>query len=82
MSSFEGNTVVVSCDAIGDFPIQFKWAKDGEDLDDFELNAKSHLLSRIQKDNAGSYRCLVNNYIGTVLSRAAEVSVICKYYCS
>ncbi|XP_072043107.1 protein sidekick-2-like [Amphiura filiformis] len=75
MTSFEGNTIAISCDAIGDFPIYYKWTKNGNNQNEFETTGKTHLLSSIQKSDAGSYRCLVKNYIGTVMSRSAEVSV-------
>ena len=78
-NAFLGNTIAVTCDAIGDFPLNYKWTKDGQGLGGFSTTGKSHVLPQIGKEDAGSYRCLVNNFIGTVMSRSAQVTVKCKY---
>lgn len=70
----EGNVEVLRCDAIGDVPLSYLWWKNSSPQGSFS-DSSTLRLSNIERDDAGEYRCLVENPVGVIMSKVADVNV-------
>ncbi|XP_071965988.1 protein sidekick-2-like isoform X2 [Antedon mediterranea] len=71
----EGNRETLSCVAAGDPPLIYSWQKNGQDIDNPNINKDVLSLSSASRSDKGVYRCLVSNNIGTIISKGAQVDV-------
>ncbi|XP_022080215.1 protein sidekick-2-like isoform X2 [Acanthaster planci] len=74
-TAFAGNTELLSCQALGDTPLEYQWLKDNLILGNYDAQGAAYLLRNIQRSDAGEYRCRVRNDIGTVMSKRAVLHV-------
>ncbi|MEI9864728.1 MAG: right-handed parallel beta-helix repeat-containing protein [Limisphaerales bacterium] len=69
-----GNQAMFNGDVLGSAPLTFQWYKDGMLLAGAVF---SHLIiSNAQAATAGTYQLLVSNYLGTVISGGAALTVL------
>ena len=79
-----GRTVTFSVKASGD-ALKFQWKKDGIDLGDDSrycgTDTSTLRILSVKKGDVGSYRCFVENAVGTKASNDAELTLsVCKLY--
>lgn len=77
--TLENNVEVLRCSAIGDAPLLYRWWKDDVPVMDSYISSSNYRLAAINRNDAGMYRCLVNNPVGTIISKVANIQVACKY---
>ncbi|KAJ8251409.1 hypothetical protein GJAV_G00221030 [Gymnothorax javanicus] len=70
----ERNRLVLTCMAEGSWPLEFKWIRNGTELTRFSLEYR-YLIPSLEQSDAGFYRCVVRNRVGSLLQRSTEVQV-------
>ncbi|XP_071813143.1 protein sidekick-1-like isoform X3 [Apostichopus japonicus] len=73
--TLENNVEVLRCSAIGDAPLLYRWWKDDVPVMDSYISSSNYRLAAINRNDAGMYRCLVNNPVGTIISKVANIQV-------
>jgi N-acetyl-anhydromuramyl-L-alanine amidase AmpD len=68
----QGGTASFSISATGDAPLGYRWQFNGAYTGTTGTN---YILSNVQPANAGSYRCIVTNAVGTATSTVATLTV-------
>ncbi|EDO38077.1 predicted protein, partial [Nematostella vectensis] len=69
----EGKPLILTCVADGRPSPSYTWILDGQVIQDsFNGTVK---VERARREDAGSYRCVANNSIGSQTSRSADVTV-------
>ncbi|XP_071796641.1 protein sidekick-2-like isoform X2 [Asterias amurensis] len=74
-TTVENNRESLKCRALGDPPLEYQWLKDDLPLGAYDSDMRTLILTNIQRTNAGEYRCLVRNPVGTIMSRSADLYV-------
>ena len=70
--------MTLTCEASGDPLPNITWTREGATTNQLDNATGPNLhLVRVQLNDAGSYRCTVNNGYG-IVTRVASVSVLCK----
>ena len=66
-----GNTLVITCDARGDQPLQYQWFRNGRLLN---FSRRHELvIERVGVEHGGEYECNVSNRFGDKLSQTCTV---------
>ena len=88
LTRVEGQNVVFSCAVEGNPSPNVSWTKNGQGLNvatNSRLTASrannNHNLTvtDVHRSDAGQYRCVANNSVGSSTSSAAILEVYCKY---
>jgi glucose/arabinose dehydrogenase len=69
-----GGSATFSVTASGSGSLEFQWQFNGQDIPG--ANAASFTVANAQPDDAGQYRAIVNNDLGTAASAAATLTVV------
>ncbi len=69
-----GDPVTFSVIATGTAPLQYQWQKDGVDIDG--ANESTYAIDQAQAVDVGTYRVIVTNIAGQVISSEAMLTVI------
>jgi hypothetical protein len=72
----EGETLTLSVDLSGPGPYAYQWSKDGEAIEDTDLNPFE--IVGVNNDDEGDYAVVVSNPFGEISSLTASVSVLAK----
>ncbi|XP_046680839.1 protein sidekick isoform X3 [Homalodisca vitripennis] len=70
----EGRTKILQCQALGYPPPQYRWLKDSVELGEFSTEHFYRILNT-RREDGGSYQCVAKNDVGSILSKAIDVSV-------
>ncbi|XP_039293021.1 protein sidekick isoform X1 [Nilaparvata lugens] len=70
----EGRTKILQCQALGYPQPQYRWIKDGVELGDFSSEHFYKILNT-KREDGGSYQCIANNEVGSILSEKIDVTV-------
>ena len=68
-----GQSVHLSCAAVGTVNVVFQWMKDGVNLSNANLNML--MITNITESDEGKYKCVASNKGGTAMSKPATVTV-------
>lgn len=71
---YAGTSVTFSGAATGTEPITYQWTKDGSDIPG--ATSSSLTLNNLQASDAGSYRLVARNFMGTATSDPATLTII------
>ena len=84
----EGQNVVFSCVVEGNPSPNVSWTKNGRGLNvgansrlnaSRESNSHNLTITGVHRSDAGQYRCVADNSVGSSTSSAAILEVYCKY---
>ena len=80
-----GEPVTFTAEATGTEPLNYQWEwKQPQEESEWQLcdvesfpgtDSSTLTIPSVQKSNEGSYRCVVRNYLGTLISNSATLSV-------
>ncbi|XP_072047054.1 uncharacterized protein [Amphiura filiformis] len=74
-----GESVAFCCSATASPPItQYEWFRNGDILEGPETSASTLILTELDLEDSGVYRCRVTNKAGSVYSNEATLTVACK----
>jgi len=73
-----GNVKVLHCQATGSPSPVYQWMRDGHPLSPTNTSEIALVISRIERSDAGNYRCIASNRHGSLLSSAARINVACE----
>ncbi|XP_072047814.1 cartilage intermediate layer protein 1-like [Amphiura filiformis] len=74
-----GESVAFCCSATASPPItQYEWFRKGDILEGPGTNTSTLILTELDLDDSGAYRCRVTNKAGSVYSDEATLTVACK----
>jgi hypothetical protein len=68
-----GGAVTFTVSASGTETLTYQWQKDGADIGG--ATSASHAIDPVSQDDAGDYRCVVTNDVGSAASTAATLTV-------
>ena len=81
---FQGNLVTFTVQATGTDPLSYhwqwmsvekNWSKEWKSCDSEWCDGATLTISKVQKSNEGSYRCVISNHVGNQTSNSANLSV-------
>ncbi len=77
---FSGARGILQCTASGTPAVSYKWMKNGELISNRSVtNGGVYLISQADRiADVGTYQCVAENTLGSVLSNKAYLSVACK----
>ena len=67
-------TFELDCNATSPWPLNYEWQKDNVTLLDF--TRRDLTIASVQLTDAGEYRCIVSNHIGSVVSVSVGLTVV------
>ena len=83
VTTTEGDTVTLSCDAAGNPVPTISWTKHGSPISNnsriFSPQEKQLTITNVNRTDRGEYRCLASNNLGNDTSNTANVDVQCKF---
>lgn len=74
LTAVEGEVVTLGADAVGSQPMSYQWYKDNVALSG--ARERTYTVSGVRAEHTGSYRVLVSNSEGRVISEPARVEVL------
>jgi len=75
-----GGTAIFTVNAGGDAPLVYQWQKNDADISDGDdisgVNTNTLRIANLDNTDAGNYRCVVTNAVGSATSNYASLTVV------
>ena len=75
----EGESITLSCVAVGTEPITYSWYKDNKKL--IGEDRSVYVLNKVSRAGEGVYKCIVANNMGKKSTSEEIIKVNCKFFC-
>jgi len=74
----EGSLKIISCQTYCNPRAAYRWMKDGTYITEYNSSVYSHRIRNVTRADAGNYRCVAKNYLGSIRSEGTDIIVACK----